>query len=104
LLRLRVRSEAVLGSRDDVDRAGDVLRAIGKGKTQRDLAGFLEVRALGTHAEGLDVHLRAAGEIGRALEGARERDAGADAFLERGGARRVVAAERHAPDAGAGIV
>src|SRR4029077_3192090 len=60
--------------------------------------------ALRAHAERLYVHLRAAGEIGRALEGARERDAGADALLERGGARRVIAAERHAPDPGAGLV
>src|SRR5207253_9734073 len=38
------------------------------------------------------------------LAGAGEGDAGADARLERGGARRVVAAERYAPDARARAV
>src|SRR6266446_2225873 len=99
-----MRSEAVLGAGDDIDRAADVLRALREREAQRDLAGFLEVRALRAHAESLDVHLRAAGEIGRALERPRERDAGLDAFLERCGARRVVAAERYAPDAGARVV
>src|SRR6266513_5175299 len=104
LLGLRVRGKAVFRPRDDVDRAADVLRALRERKAQRDLARFLEVRALRAHAEGFHVHLRAAGEIGGALEGAGERDASADAALERGGARRVVAAERHAPDAGARLV
>src|SRR6266705_489426 len=104
LLGLRVRSEAVFRPGDDVDRAADVLRALREREAQRDLARFLEVRALRAHAEGFHVHLRAAGEIGRALEGAGERDASADAALERGGARRVVAAERHTPDAGARLV
>src|SRR5260221_2462037 len=104
LLGLRVRSETVLGSRDDVYRAGDVFRALREREAQRHLARFLEVRALGAHAEGLDVHLRAAGEIGGALERAGERHAGFDTLLERGGARRVIAAERYAPDAGARVV
>src|SRR6266581_215442 len=52
LLALSVRGEAVLGARDDVDRAGDVLRALGEREAQRDLARFLEVRALRAHAEG----------------------------------------------------
>jgi len=70
-------------------------------KRSATLPASSRFRALRAHAEGLHVHLRPSAEIGRALEGARERDAGADAFLERGGARRVVAAERYAPDSGA---
>src|SRR6266702_3844200 len=64
LLGLRVRSEAVFRPGDYVDRAGDVLRALREREAQRDLARFLEVRALRAHAEGFNVHLRAAGEIG----------------------------------------
>src|SRR5207247_6497479 len=41
---------------------------------------------------------------GWVLEGPGEGHASPDALLEGGGARRVVAAERHAPDAGAGGV
>src|SRR5205814_4647268 len=79
----------------------DVLRHAFERHAPRDLSGLLERRAPGAHAKGLDVDRWPAFEALRARVGAGERDAGLDAPLERRGARRVVAAERDAPDAGA---
>src|ERR1051326_8606420 len=96
-----MRRQAVARAGDDVDRAGDVLRHALERHAQRHLAGLLEVRALRAHAEGLDVDRRPALEAVRAGVGSRERHAGLGAALERRAARRVIAPERYAPDAGA---
>src|SRR6185369_6674284 len=101
LLGLGVRREAVAGAGDDVDRTGDVPRHALERHAQRHLARLLERGALRAHAEGLDVDRRPALEAVRARIGTREGHASLDAAFERRGARRVIAAERYAPDPGA---
>src|SRR5262245_12790552 len=96
-----MRREAVPRAGNDVDRTGDVLRHALERHAQRHLACFLERGALRAHAEGLDVDRRPALEAVRARVRSRKRDTGLGAAFERCGARRVIAAEGYAPDAGA---
>jgi hypothetical protein len=70
----------------------------------RDSARLFQIGAVRAHAERFDVDDRPPVEVCHALIRAGQRDARLDAFFEACGARRVIAAERHAPDADAAAV
>src|SRR3954471_7079235 len=93
--------QTVLGTGDDVDRAGDVLRHAFERDALRHLARFFQRRALGAYAECVGIDGGPALEARRARVRPGKRHAGLDPSLERRGARRVITAQRHAPDADA---
>src|SRR4051812_31031226 len=96
-LGMRRRNEAVLAAGDDEQRAGDLAR----GFAQRQRGGLaLRLglrRGVAAHAESVPGQLGKRVPDLRPLERTRQRDAGAEPLLERRGARRIVAAEAHAP-------
>src|SRR6266487_1487203 len=96
-LRMRSRHEPVLAPGHDEDRAGDFRRRVfhrqGRGVLQRVGLAY----AMAAHAERLARQQRQSAPDFLPLERPRERDAGADAPLVCARARRVVAAEAHAP-------
>src|SRR5882762_5380275 len=97
-LGVRRGHQAVLASGDDEDRAGDVLRRILQGQFCGIFLGFIFIRGMAARPERLARELRQAVPDLRPIERTRERDAGLEALLVGRGARRVVAAQAHAPD------
>src|SRR4029077_19969175 len=97
---------AVLGRHDavelavhDVDRAGDLVGDALERERRSLPPRLVERGALAAYAEGLAGKVRHAREGLAKVVGAAEREAGLDALVEGGGARRVVAAEADAGDA-----
>src|SRR6185503_9665406 len=96
-LGVRRGNQAILAAGHDEEGTADLFRRIPQRERRGLSSGFGLRRRMAARAEGL------AGELGKRVpdlgpvERAGERDAGAKALLEGGGARRVVAAEAHAP-------
>src|SRR6267378_2464546 len=97
-LGVRRRHQAVLASGDDEDRAGDVLRRVLQRQFCGISFGFIFIRGMAAQAESASGELWQPVPDLRPVERTRERDAGLEALLVGRGARRVVAAEAHAPD------
>src|SRR6267143_1168484 len=97
-LGMRCRHQAVLASGDDEDRAGDVLRRVLQRQFCGVSLGLIFIRGMAAQAEGASGELWQPIPDLRPVERTRERDAGLEALLVGRGARRVVAAEAHAPD------
>src|SRR6267143_4799290 len=97
-LGVRRGHQPVLASGDDEDRAGDVLRRVLQRECCGISLGFIFIRGMAARPERLARELRQAVPDLRPIERTRERDAGFEALLVGRGARRVVAAQAHAPD------
>src|SRR5215467_4482564 len=91
------RHEPVLASGDDEDRAGDLRRGVLHRERLRVLARIGLGLAMAAHAERLAREEREILPDLLPLERAGDPDAGLDPLLVRGGARRVIAAQAHAP-------
>src|SRR6185503_10967243 len=79
------------------NRTRDVLRHAFQREVRGAAIGLLLRGAMAAHAEGLARQIRETGPRLLPIVGTAERDAGLDALLEGGRARRVIAAEAHAP-------
>src|SRR6266705_1771062 len=89
--------QAILEPGHDEDRAPDLRRRIRHRQGLRVAQRIGLGRAVAAHAERLAGELRQPAPYLVPLERTGERDAGADALLVGGGARRVISAEAHAP-------
>src|SRR5258706_7699560 len=96
-LGVRRRHQPVLPPGYDENGTGNSSSSVSHRQRRRVLQGLGLARAVAAHAESLPGQTRQRGPDLLPLEWAGERDAGADALLISGRARRVVAAAAHAP-------